>query len=57
MRDENLSIMERISKATATNVVTVVIIVGAVVHSVWREDTELLKYLAAFAIGHLFGAN
>lgn len=46
-----------LSKTTTANVVAGAIIIGAIVHAVYRGDTEMLKYLAFTAVGYLFGVT
>lgn len=50
-----MSIKEAISKTTAANFVATVILIGTVAYAVYYKDVEMLKYLAPFAAGYLFG--
>jgi hypothetical protein len=50
-----MSLKELISRASVANVTAAIILIGSVVYAVWTRDVEMLKYLAPFAAGYLFG--
>jgi hypothetical protein len=50
-----MSIREMITKANTANIVAATILIGTLIYSIWARDAEMLRYLAPFAAGYLFG--
>jgi len=48
-------VKELLSRSSIANVVAGIVIVGALAYSLYYEDVEMLKYLAMFSAGYLFG--
>jgi len=54
---ESLSFREVISKASVANIVAGIVILGAVFYGIYYQNVELIKSLALFGCGYLFGRS
>jgi hypothetical protein len=50
-----MSFRELVSRASVANLTAAIILIGTTIYAVWTRDVELLRYLAPFAAGYLFG--
>jgi len=46
-----------ITRATIANVVAGIVVVSTTIWAITTGNAEMLKYIAAFALGYLFGAR
>jgi len=56
-REEESSIKQVLTKTTAANVGALIVIVGGLVYGILFRDPEVVKSLALFGAGYLFGRS
>jgi len=55
--EEKPSIRSALSKTTAANIGALIVIIGGLVYGILFRDPEVVKSLALFGAGYLFGRS